>query len=236
MAYARRWHDNATSGALELIKVAKTDWVLSIFGLAIGALLLDWYLQNQSQSASNDYAPSDDFYDPYNAPMSATTLQVTPMVQYAPSGMKTSVAGLKNIEGWEGRRNSVYRDPAGILSIGIGHRIVPGDGLNAQSTINDATVDAIFANDIEDAENSIKSRVRVPLSQGQFDALTDFVFQFGDGKFATSTLLALLNARDYAGAANQFRRWVNVRNPTTGQLVPVAQLQQRRNTAATMFV
>lgn len=33
------------------------------------------------------------------------------------------------------------------------------------------------------------------------------VFNVGSGNFATSTMLKLLNAGDYAGAAAQFDRW-----------------------------
>jgi len=47
----------------------------------------------------------------------------------------------------------------------------------------------------------------VPLSQGQFDALVDFVFNLGSGRLASSTLLKILNAGRYADAAEQLLRW-----------------------------
>ena len=43
--------------------------------------------------------------------------------------------------------------------------------------------------------------------QNQFDALSSLVFNIGEGGFSSSTLLRLLNSKDYEGAANQFPRW-----------------------------
>ena len=48
---------------------------------------------------------------------------------------------------------------------------------------------------------------KVPLSQGQFDALVDFAFNLGSGRLATSTLLQNLNAGNYDDAAGQLLRW-----------------------------
>jgi lysozyme len=223
--------------------VAKSDLVLTVFGLAIGAFLIEWYLRNQSANVALD--PSYGLeYDPFAytgsnpppAPMTASVLfqpSVVPYMQYQPFEMKTSQAGIQNVVHWEGRRNQAYQDSAGNWSIGIGHLIVPGDGLNAQSNINDATVDAIFANDLNEAENIVKANVTVPLTQGQFDALVDFAFQFGNA-LGTSTLLRLLNAGDYAAAANEFAQWVHARN-SAGQLVQVGQLVNRRAAATSMF-
>ena len=50
--------------------------------------------------------------------------------------------------------------------------------------------------------------VKVPLTQGQFDVLVSFAFNFGEAKLASSTLLKLLNAGDYDGARKQINRWV----------------------------
>lgn len=156
-----------------------------------------------------------------------------------PVFMRLSIPGADNVEHWEGRSKKAYPDSVGKWTIGIGHLIVPGDNLNAHSVISDATVDALFANDIDEAENIIKQYVKVPLTQSMFNALADFTFQFGtklgrasDGQ--ASTLLKLLNQRDYVGAANQFKRWINIHN-SVGQLIPVPQLVQRRAAATAMF-
>ena len=48
------------------------------------------------------------------------------------------------------------------------------------------------------------------MTQGQYDALVDFTFNLGATNFSGSTLLALLNAGNYDGAAEQFERWHHV--------------------------
>lgn len=53
----------------------------------------------------------------------------------------------------------------------------------------------------------VQKYVTVPLSQGEFDALVDFVYNLGEGNFRSSTLLRKLNAGDREGAAQEFARW-----------------------------
>jgi lysozyme len=62
--------------------------------------------------------------------------------------------------------------------------------------------------DLKEAEDAVNRLVKVPLTQGQFDALASFVFNLGEGQFSKSTLLKLLNAGSYDGARDQFKRWV----------------------------
>ncbi len=47
----------------------------------------------------------------------------------------------------EGVRNKVYLDSLGKPTVGIGHLVVPGDGLAVGDTISDAQVSAFFARD-----------------------------------------------------------------------------------------
>ena len=44
-------------------------------------------------------------------------------------------------------------------------------------------------------------------SRSEKAALVDFTFNLGSGNLQTSTLLKLLNAGDYAGAANELPKW-----------------------------
>ena len=54
----------------------------------------------------------------------------------------------------------------------------------------------------------VRKVVKVPLTQGQFDAVVDFAYNEGIGRLIGSTLLRLLNAGHYAAAADEFPRWV----------------------------
>ena len=68
-------------------------------------------------------------------------------------------------------------------------------------------VKSILARDIAVAEAAVEHLVKIPLTQGQFDALVDFVFNLGAGRLAASTLLVYLNSGRYTDAAWQLLAW-----------------------------
>jgi lysozyme len=105
----------------------------------------------------------------------------------------------------EGLRLTAYRDTGGVLTIGYGHT---GPDVYEGQTITKAEAERLLRQDMQTAANAVREFVGVPLSPAQFDALTSFVFNVGRAAFARSTLLRKLNARDYAGAAAEFDRWV----------------------------
>lgn len=49
--------------------------------------------------------------------------------------------------------------------------------------------------------------VRVPLTQGQLDALVSLCYNIGVGAIAKSTLVRKLNAGDINGASYEFLKW-----------------------------
>jgi lysozyme len=49
--------------------------------------------------------------------------------------------------------------------------------------------------------------VKVPLTQNQFDALVDFVFNLGEKALKSSTLLRLLNSGLFLLASQEFMKW-----------------------------
>lgn len=112
---------------------------------------------------------------------------------------------------------SPYRDAAGYLTIGYGHKIA--DPAKWRGNITEQEADSLLACDVICAEGEVAKYVTVPLTQGQFDALVDAVFNLGagskghkDGIFVLSygqpsTLRSLLNSGDYAGAREQLLRW-----------------------------
>jgi lysozyme len=65
----------------------------------------------------------------------------------------------------------------------------------------------LLARDVRTAEQAVQRLVKVPLTQGQFDALVDFCFNLGAGRLAASTLLKVLNGGRYEDAAEQLLRW-----------------------------
>ena len=119
--------------------------------------------------------------------------------------MQLSDAGLTLLKFSEGFRSKVYLDIAGFPTIGYGHRLVHNEQFPAGITEPEGS--AILVTDVQTAEDGVTSLVKVPLSQGQFDALVDCVFNLGARRLAGSTLLKLLNSGHYDEAAIQLLAW-----------------------------
>jgi lysozyme len=119
--------------------------------------------------------------------------------------MRLSAAGLELIKKSEGFRNHVYLDVAGFPTIGYGHRLLHPESF--PNGVQEAQATEILTADVRDAEQAVDCLVKVPLTQGQFDALVDFCFNLGAGKLASSTLLKVLNGGRYDDAAQQLLRW-----------------------------
>jgi lysozyme len=119
--------------------------------------------------------------------------------------MQLSAKGLELLKRSEGFRSRTYKDVNGFPTIGYGHRL-----LNSESFpvgISDAQATEILISDVCDAEQAVARLVKVPLTQGQFDALVDFCFNLGAWRLASSTLLKILNRGRYQDAAEQLLRW-----------------------------
>lgn len=119
--------------------------------------------------------------------------------------MKPSPACRALVCASEQRRLTAYLCPAGVPTIGWGHT----KGVKLGDTCSVQQADIWLSQDLEDAAAAVASLVHVPLSQGQFDALVDFVFNLGAGRLKGSTLLQLLNGGRVFAAADQFRLWVH---------------------------
>ncbi|WP_019099941.1 lysozyme [Chromobacterium haemolyticum] len=141
--------------------------------------------------------------------------------------MKTSDAGIALVKSFEGLKLIAYKCPAGVWTIGYGHT---GPDVTPGQVITQAQADALLARDLERFEAGVARLVKVPMTQNQFDALVCFSYNLGLGALQGSTLLRLLNAGDYAGAAAQFPRW----NKAGGKELPG--LTRRRSAEHALFL
>jgi lysozyme len=117
-------------------------------------------------------------------------------------------AGLALLKKSEGLRNRVYLDPAGIPTIGYGHRVLSTESF--PNGIDEAKASQLLARDVRAAEQSVLKLVKVAITQGQFDALVDFVYNLGPNRLAASSLLRDLNIGRYDAAAEQLLMWDHV--------------------------
>lgn len=134
--------------------------------------------------------------------------------------MKISQDGLAVKKYFESCKLIAYADPGsknGLpWTIGWGHT---GPEVVKGLVWTQEQADAALVKDCEKFEMIAQKEIKVPLTQGQFDAMVDILFNTGPGAKGIkdgiitlksgqpSTLLRKLNAADYAGAAEEFLRW-----------------------------
>jgi len=120
-----------------------------------------------------------------------------------------SPQGLDLIKQFEGFRAAPYLDAVGIPTIGYGATYYPG-GIRVRMSdppLTEAHASALLESMVRPYEAAINDSVHVALAQQQFDALVSWAYNIGAESARKSTLVRLLNAGDYAAAADQFLRW-----------------------------
>lgn len=139
--------------------------------------------------------------------------------------MRISRKGLNFIKQWEGFVPFVYDDLVrvngkyvewkggkiiGTLTIGYGHTSAAAGKypMTVGTRITEARATQLLDEDLDPVEAYVNKVVKVPLTQGQFDALVSITYNFGEGNLRKSVLLARLNAGDYRGARAAFDLYV----------------------------
>lgn len=151
--------------------------------------------------------------------------------------MNLSPRGRALLTQWEGASPTMYRDSAGLPTVGVGHLLTRSELRSGktehgqfpwkQRPLTPAEIDSLLSVDVGTAERAVNAAIQVPLNQPQFDALVSFTFNIGTGAFWASTLRRLLNERDYAAVPEQLRRWVH----SAGQLDPGLVKRREREVA-----
>jgi lysozyme len=121
--------------------------------------------------------------------------------------MAIAKSTLEYIKEEEGYRNKAYKDSKGLWTIGVGHLIKSDEKHLLTATLTDEEVEELLRSDLRWCSEAVESSVRVPLTQGQFDALYSLCFNIGETAFKKSTVVKRLNANDYKGAADAILMW-----------------------------
>lgn len=130
--------------------------------------------------------------------------------------MELSKRGAEFIAKWEGFSPTAYMDENDGWTIGYGHLIRPGDGLNQNSVLTKEQALALLLSDSKAFAATVRGQITAPLSQNQFDALVSLVYNIGPGQFSSSTVRARINNYDTPEAiAEAWARW----NKDDGQFV-----------------
>jgi len=143
---------------------------------------------------------------------------------------KTNQAGIELIKSFEGLELKAYPDPGtggDPWTIGYGHT---GPEVVKGNTITKEEAERLLRQDLDKFEQAVEKLITVPLTDNQFAALVSFAYNCGPRNLENSTLRKKLQARDYAGAAEQFKVWVKAAGKTLPGLV------RRRNAESQLFL
>ncbi len=139
--------------------------------------------------------------------------------------------GIIIVKSFEGLRLQAYQDSVGIWTIGYGHTSMAGPpDVYPGMVITEAEADQILRRDLDLFEAGVTRGLTIATNSDQFSAMVSFSFNVGLGAFRDSTLLRKHNAGDFAGAADEFLRWVYA----GGQYLPG--LERRRNAERALYL
>lgn len=136
-----------------------------------------------------------------------------------------SQEGLDLVRTFEGFRPDAYYDldnkkKLGKLTVGYGFTDNDIPGLKPGFKIDRAAAEKMLPDLINRKyAPAVLEKVKTPLNNQQFSALTSLVYNIGPTKFGSSTLLKKLNSGDYGGAAAEFKKWNKAGGKTLDGLV-----------------
>ena len=123
------------------------------------------------------------------------------------SQIRVSSVGLSLIKQFEKLRSVGYVCPAGFPTIGYGHVIKVGEAF--PQPLSELEAETLLLQDIEGAAKAVHRLIKVPLTQGQFDALISFTFNCGAGALQRSTLRACVNRQDHGQVPAELLKWTH---------------------------
>ena len=139
--------------------------------------------------------------------------------------MNISNEGISLIKKFEGCELESYQDAVGVWTIGYGHTKNVKEGM----TISKEQADNMLLNELDEYCEHVEKAVDVTLKQNEFDALVSWTYNLGPTNLNDSTMLKVLNNKDFEEVPNQIKRW----NKAGGKVLDG--LIRRREAEALLF-
>jgi len=117
--------------------------------------------------------------------------------------MNISNEGIALIKKFEGCKLESYYDAVDVLTIAYGRT----KGVKAGDTCTQEQADAWLEEELHEYGGYVNDAVKVDLKQNQFDALVSWVFNLGPANLKASTMLKVLNNKEYDDVPAQIKRW-----------------------------
>lgn len=130
--------------------------------------------------------------------------------------MEPSQKAYDLIKHWEGVRLQSYQDEKGVWTIGYGctgYNIVRG------LTWTQSQADYALKDRVEAIGRILNGCIMSAITQNQFDSLLSLAYNIGQGAFRGSTILRLVNKRQFEEAAKEFPKWCHIGGKTSTGLL-----------------
>ncbi|MDP9954706.1 lysozyme [Epilithonimonas hungarica] len=137
--------------------------------------------------------------------------------------MKTSQKGIQLILSFEGFSSKPYLDSAGIPTIGYGNTYYPE---GKKVTMKDLSISKekgaeLFSSVLPTYEKIVSSKIKVPITQNQYDALVSHTYNTG----GSDTLFSLINNK---ASSEAIKNWFTTRYITAGGKVLNGLIRRRK--------
>jgi lysozyme len=134
--------------------------------------------------------------------------------------MKITPEGLALLKRFEGFRGKAYQDSVGVWTIGYGHTSMAGPPkVTPGLTLSRTECEKILARDVALFSRGVAAKIKRPINDNQFSALTSFAYNVGLGNFAKSSVLAAVNSGHFDAVPRRLQLWVKAGGKTLPGLV-----------------
>jgi lysozyme len=130
----------------------------------------------------------------------------------AAASIVASASVLVGVAIHEGYKSTAYQDVGGVYTVGYGQ----ADGVKKGDVTDPVKALVKLEQSMDEHAKGMVQCIKVPISQGEYDAYLDFTYNVGVSAFCHSTLNKKLNSSDYDGACKELLKW----NTAGGKVVP----------------
>lgn len=125
------------------------------------------------------------------------------------AALALTLAAIGGVATHEGFRDKAYIPvPGDVPTIGYGATTyADGSKVKIGDTITRQEADKLLGNKLNMFEAGVKSCVKVPLAQNEYEAYVSLAYNIGTSAFCGSSLVKKLNTYDYKGACNEILKW-----------------------------
>lgn len=143
--------------------------------------------------------------------------------------------GLDFISRWEGCILYVYRDIAGLKTVGVGHLITAAEDARYpdKMPITKEHAMELLHRDVQQCVAAIRQNITTDLNQNQFNALCSFAFNCGTGVTKNSGVARAIKAGNFAAVRPALLQWSKAK--INGVMQTNQGLFNRRKSEADLF-